>query len=56
MPNLSRLQTSGVTLIDLVNGVQDSNIIDSPGLYEANHELILALMGAQAHDAAELAT
>jgi multidrug efflux pump subunit AcrB len=56
VPNLARLQNSGVTLTDLVNGVESSNIIDSPGLYEANHELILALVGAQAHDAAHLAS
>jgi multidrug efflux pump subunit AcrB len=54
IPNLARLQNAGVTLTDLVNAVQNSNIIDSPGLYEANHELILALVGAQAHDAAHL--
>ena len=34
--------------------MQASNIIDSPGLYEANHQLILGLVGAQAHDAAQL--
>ena len=54
IPNLARLQTSGVTLLDLVNGVQASNIIDSPGLYAANHELILGLIGAQAHDTTQL--
>lgn len=54
VPNLARLQAAGVTLLDLVSAVQASNIIDSPGLYEANHELILALIGAQAHSAAEL--
>src|SRR6202453_1392630 len=50
VPNLARLQSTGVTLLDIVNAVQASNIIDSPGLYEANHELILGLVGAQAHD------
>jgi CzcA family heavy metal efflux pump len=54
VPNLSRLQAAGVTLLELVNAVQESNIIDSPGLYEANHQLILALIGAQAHSAEEL--
>ncbi len=54
VPNLSRLQAAGVTLLDLVNAVQESNIIDSPGLYEANHQLILGLIGAQAHSAGEL--
>ena len=54
VPNLARLQAAGVTLLELVNAVQQSNIIDSPGLYEANHQLILGLIGAQAHSAAEL--
>jgi CzcA family heavy metal efflux pump len=54
-PNLARLQASGVTLLDLVNAIQASNIIDSPGLYEANHQLVLGLVGAQAHDAQQLA-
>ncbi len=54
VPNLARLQSAGVTLLDLVNAIQASNIIDSPGLYEANHELILSLVGAQAHNVAEL--
>jgi CzcA family heavy metal efflux pump len=55
VPNLARLQASGVTLLEMVNAIQESNIIDSPGLYEANHQLILGLIGAQAHSAAELA-
>ena len=55
VPDLARLQAAGVTLLDLVNAVQGSNIIDSPGLYEANHQLILGLIGAQAHSAQELA-
>ncbi len=56
IPDMARLQNSGVTLTDLVNTVQNSNIIESPGLYQANHELILALVGSQAHDAAHLAS
>ena len=55
IPDLSRLQASGITLLDLVSGVQAANIIDSPGLYEADHQLILGLIGAQAHSASELA-
>jgi CzcA family heavy metal efflux pump len=54
VPNLARLQAAGVTLLELVKAVQESNIIDSPGLYEANHQLILGLIGAQAHNATEL--
>jgi CzcA family heavy metal efflux pump len=54
VPDLARLQASGVTITDLVNAVQVSNVIDSPGLYEENHQLILGLVGAQVHNAAEL--
>ncbi len=55
VPNLAKLQASGVTIMDLVNSMQASNIVDSPGLYEANHQLILGLVGAQVHDAEHLA-
>lgn len=50
VPNLALMASSGVTLSDLVNAIQASNIIDSPGLYEANHQLVLSLVGAQVHD------
>jgi CzcA family heavy metal efflux pump len=54
VPNMARMQTAGVTILDLVNSVEASNIVDSPGLYEADHRLILGLVGAQAHDADQL--
>jgi CzcA family heavy metal efflux pump len=54
-PNMARMQAAGVTILDLSNAVQASNIIDSPGLYEANHQLILGIVGAQVHDADHLA-
>ncbi|MGD0293951.1 MAG: efflux RND transporter permease subunit [Terracidiphilus sp.] len=54
VPSLALLQSSGVTIPDLLNAIQASNIIDSPGLYEANHQLILGLVGAQVHDAGQL--
>lgn len=54
VPDPARLLSSGVTISDLVNAIQASNVIDSPGLYEENHQLILGLVGAQVHDAAGL--
>jgi CzcA family heavy metal efflux pump len=54
VPNPALLQASNVTVLDLVNAIQASNIVDSPGLYEANHQLILGLVGAQVHDAEHL--
>jgi CzcA family heavy metal efflux pump len=50
VPNLAKMQSAGVTISDLVNAVQASNIVDSPGLYEENHQLVLGLVGAQVHD------
>ena len=54
VPNTALLQSAGVTIFDLVNAIQASNIVDSPGLYEANHQLILGLVGAQVHNAEQL--
>ena len=50
VPNMAQMQAAGVTILDIVGAIDASNIIDSPGLYEANHQLILGLVGAQAHD------
>jgi multidrug efflux pump subunit AcrB len=50
VPNLARLQSSGITVLDLANAIGAANTIDSPGLYPQNHQLVLALVGSQAHD------
>ncbi|TCK71918.1 efflux RND transporter permease subunit [Acidipila rosea] len=55
IPNTAKLLATGVTISDLVNAIQLSNLVDSPGLYESSHELILGLVGAQAKNAAQLA-
>jgi multidrug efflux pump subunit AcrB len=54
-PDPAKLVATGVTITDLQSAVQNNNLIDSPGLYQTQHELVLALVGAQAHDAAQLA-
>ena len=54
VPNLALLQAAGVTITDLVNAIEASNIVESPGLYEENHQLILGLVGAQVHDVNQL--
>jgi CzcA family heavy metal efflux pump len=54
VPNLALLAATNVTISDLVNAIEASNIVESPGLYEANHQLILGLVGAQVHDADQL--
>jgi len=50
IPNLARLQASGITVLDLANAIGAANSIDSPGLYQQDHQLVLALVGSQAHD------
>jgi CzcA family heavy metal efflux pump len=50
VPNMAKLQAAGVTILDLTNAIGTSNIIDSPGLYQQDHQLVLALVGAQAHN------
>ena len=54
VPNPALLQATGATISDVVNAINASNIVQSPGLYTANHELILGLVGAQVHDLAGL--
>ena len=54
IPNMARLQASGVTVLDLANAIGAANMIDSPGLYSQNHQLVLALVGSQAHNIDEL--
>ncbi len=54
VPNLAKLQAANVTILDLTNAIQSSNVIDSPGLYQQDHQLVLGLVGAQAHSLDEL--
>jgi CzcA family heavy metal efflux pump len=54
VPNMAKLQAAGVTILDLSNAIGNTNIIDSPGLYQENHQLVLALIGSQAHNLDEL--
>ena len=53
-PEPGKLVAAGVTVSDLLNAVQTTNVIDSPGLLQTQHELVLGLIGAQVHDAAQL--
>jgi CzcA family heavy metal efflux pump len=55
VPDPAKLISTGVTVTDISTAVKNTNLVDSPGLYEANHQLILGLVGGQVHDAAGLA-
>ena len=54
VPNLAKLAAANVTILDLTMRSRQRNIIDSPGLYEQDHQLVLARVGAQAHSLEEL--
>ncbi len=53
-PNPAALIASGITVDDLLNSIQLTNVTDSPGLFQTEHKLVLGLVGAQVHDANQL--
>ena len=55
VPNTAKLLAAQLTIGDLVNAIQQTNLVQSPGLYEAHHQLILGLVGDQAHNLQQLA-
>lgn len=54
-PDPAKLVQSGVTIPGILDAITRSNMIDSPGLIEANHQLILSLVSGQARTAEEIA-
>jgi len=53
-PDPGKLVATGITITDILNAIQLTNLVDSPGLYQTQHELVLGLIGAQVHDAEHL--
>jgi multidrug efflux pump subunit AcrB len=54
-PDPARLLATGVTVQDILNAVQKTNTIDSPGLFQENHQLVLGLVSGQVRSQDELA-
>jgi CzcA family heavy metal efflux pump len=54
MPDPAKLIQTAVTIPSLLDAIRRSNMIDSPGMMESNHELVLALVSGQAKNAKEL--
>jgi CzcA family heavy metal efflux pump len=46
-PDPARLVRTNITISDLLNAIGQSNMIDSPGLLEQNHQLVLGLVSGQ---------
>src|SRR5271157_2082346 len=46
-PDPARLLSTGVTVTDLLEAIRRTNVIDSPGLLEHDHQLVLGLVSGQ---------
>ncbi len=54
-PDPAKLLTAGVTVSDILDAIRRTNLIDSPGLLERNHQLDLALVNGQVKTPEEIA-
>jgi CzcA family heavy metal efflux pump len=55
IPEPSKLLVASVTVPDIIEAVRRTNLIDSPGLLEANHQLVLGLINGQVRNPEEIA-
>jgi CzcA family heavy metal efflux pump len=53
-PDPARLPAVGVTVSDILDAIRRSNLIDSPGLIENGHQLVLGLVSGQVRDPGEI--
>ncbi len=53
-PDPARLPAAGVTVGDILEAIRRTNLIDSPGLIESDHHLVLGLVSGQVRSAEEL--
>src|SRR6202140_3873962 len=54
IPDPSKLLVAGVTVTDILDSVRRTNLIDSPGLLEENHQLYLGLINGQVQTPGEI--
>src|SRR5438105_1143752 len=54
-PDPAKLLTAGVTVSDILEAVRRTNLVDSPGLLERNHQLYLGLVNGQVRTPEEIA-
>jgi CzcA family heavy metal efflux pump len=55
-PDPAKMQLAGVTVPDILEAVRRTNLVDSPGLIERNHQLVLGLVSAQLTTPEQIAT
>jgi CzcA family heavy metal efflux pump len=54
-PDPARLQLAGITVPDILEAFRRTNLVDSPGLIERNHQLVLGLINAQVRTPEQIA-
>jgi multidrug efflux pump subunit AcrB len=54
-PDPSKLLAASVTVSDILDAVRRTNLVDSPGLLERNHQLFLGLVNGQVRTPEEIA-
>ncbi len=55
MPDPAKLLTASVTVTDILETMRRTNLIDSPGLFESNHQLVLGLISGQVRTPEQIA-
>jgi multidrug efflux pump subunit AcrB len=55
VPDPSKLLSAGITVNDILDAVRKTNLVDSPGLLERNHQLYLGLVNGQVRTPEEIA-
>jgi CzcA family heavy metal efflux pump len=53
-PDPARLLAAGITVADILEAIRRTNMIDSPGLLEHEHQLVLGLVSGQVHSPEEI--
>ena len=53
-PDPAKLLQSTITIPNILDAISRSNMIDSPGLFETNHQLVLSLVSGQTKTPAEI--
>jgi CzcA family heavy metal efflux pump len=54
IPDPAKLLSAGITVTDILEAVRRTNLIDSPGLFESDHQLVLGLVSGQVHTLEEI--
>jgi CzcA family heavy metal efflux pump len=55
IPDPARLLVAGITVTDILDAIRRTNLIDSPGLLEHEHQLVLGLISGQVRNPEQIA-